>query len=263
MYNLLNLWVNQVSIIDGFFHLCQEASSPRVLDVVIFVIDILIVYDVGVRAIESILLVEVVFYLLYYLVVQARVLLIIVDFELKVLISFALGDHGGFLVNHLVVSFDHLGWRPLCLRRAGFGSFLRSFNDINCLLVWLNKFVLASDLMCVSELSMKLTYIEALFEHLSAFLMLIIMICTLQDFFLFLVSGIIIVYLAAFFLVLGHLSIQELNDFILPLLQFFLSEQGFLRFLTQLVFPLRMEVGRQEMVWDVWIIWIDDSFLIL
>jgi hypothetical protein len=51
VYNLLNLWVNQVSIIDGFFHLCQEASSPRVLDVVIFVIDIIIIYDVGVRAI--------------------------------------------------------------------------------------------------------------------------------------------------------------------------------------------------------------------
>jgi hypothetical protein len=51
MYNLLNLGVNQVSIINGFFHLCQEASSPRVLDVVIFVIDILIVYDIGVRAI--------------------------------------------------------------------------------------------------------------------------------------------------------------------------------------------------------------------
>ena len=51
VYNLLNLWVNQVSIIDGFFHLCQEASSPRVLDVVIFVIDILIFYDIEVRAI--------------------------------------------------------------------------------------------------------------------------------------------------------------------------------------------------------------------
>lgn len=224
MYNLLNLGVNQVSIIDGFFHLCEEASSPRVLDVVIFVIDILIVYDVGVGAIESILLVEVVFDLLHNLVVQARVLLIIVDFELKVLISFALGDHGGFLVNHLVISFYHLGWRPLSLRRAGFGSFLRSFNDINCLLVWLNELVLASHLMGVSELSMKLADVEAFFEHLCAFLMLIIMISTLLHFLLFLVLGIIIIDLTAFFLVLGHLPIQELNDLILPLLQFFLSE---------------------------------------
>ena len=93
MYNLLNLWVNQVSIIDSFFHLCQEASSPSVLDVVIFIINILIIYDVGIRPIESILLVKIVFYLLHHLMIQARVFLIIVDFELKVLISFALGDH--------------------------------------------------------------------------------------------------------------------------------------------------------------------------
>jgi hypothetical protein len=157
VYNLLNLWVNQVSIIDGFFHLCQEASSPRVLDVVIFVIDILIIYDVGVCAIKSILLIEIVFYLLHHLMIQTRVLLIIVDFELKVLISFALGDHGSFLINHLVISFDHLAWRTLSLRSAGFGSFLCGCNDINRLLVWLNQLILPCDLMCVSELSMKLT----------------------------------------------------------------------------------------------------------
>jgi len=157
-------------------------------------------------------------------VVQARVLLIIVDFELKVLISFALGHHGGFLVNHLVISFDHLCWRTLSLRRAGFSSFLGSFNDINGLLVWLNNLVLATDLMSVSELSMKLTYVKALFEHLSTFLMLIIMISTILHFLLFLVLGIIIIDLTAFFFVLGHLSIQELNNLILPLLQFFLSE---------------------------------------
>lgn len=92
--------------------------------------------------------------------------------------------------------------------------------------------------------------------------MLIIMISTLLDFFLFLV-GVIIIYLAAFFFVLGYLSIQELNDFILPLLQFFLSEQRFLRFLSQLVFTLRVEIGWQEMVRYVWIIRIDNSFLIL
>jgi hypothetical protein len=194
--------------------------------------------------------------------IQTRVLLIIVDFELKVLISFALGDHGSFLINHLVISFDNLGWRALSLRSAGFGSFLSGCNYINRLLVWLNQFILPCDLMCVSELSMKLTDVKALFKHLCAFLMLIIMISTLLDFFLFLV-GVIIIYLAAFFLVLGYLSIQELNDLILPLLQFFLSEQRFLRFLSQLVFTLRVEVGWQEMVRYVWIIRIDDSFLIL
>jgi hypothetical protein len=194
--------------------------------------------------------------------IQTRVLLIIVDFELKVLISFALGDHGSFLINHLVISFDHLGWRALSLRSAGFGSFLCGCNDINRLLVWLNQLILPCDLMCVSELSMKLTDVKALFKHLCAFLMLIIMISTLLDFFLFLV-GVIIIYLAAFFFVLGYLSIQELNDFILPLLQFFLSEQRFLRFLSQLVFTLRVEIGWQEMVRYVWIIRIDNSFLIL
>ena len=54
--------------------------------------------------------------------------------------------------------------------------------------------------------------------------MLIIMISTILHFLLFLVLGIIIIDLAAFFLILGHLPIQELNDLILPLLQFFLSE---------------------------------------
>ena len=194
--------------------------------------------------------------------IQARVLLIIVDFELKVLISFALGNHGSFLVDHLVISFDHLGWRPLSLRSAGFGSFLCGCSDINSLLVWLNQLILASDLMSVSELSVKLTDVKALFEHLCTFLMLIIMISALLDFFLFLV-GVIIINLTAFFLVLGHLSIQELNDLILPLLQLFLSEQRLLRFLSQLVFTLRVEVGWQEMVRYVWIIRIDDSFLIL
>jgi hypothetical protein len=155
--------------------------------------------------------------------IQARVLLIIVDFELKVLISFALGDYGGFFVNHLVISFDHLGWRPLSLRSAGFGSFLCGCNEINCLLVWFNQLILASNLMCVSELSMKLADVKALFEHLCAFLMLIIMISTLLDFFLFLV-GVIFICLATFFFVLRDLSIQELDDLILPLLKFFLSE---------------------------------------
>jgi hypothetical protein len=69
VYNLLNLGINQVSIIDGFFHLCQETSSPRVLNVVVFVIDILIIYDVGICAVKSILLVEIVFNLLHNLVV--------------------------------------------------------------------------------------------------------------------------------------------------------------------------------------------------
>ncbi len=151
-------------------------------------------------------------------------LLIIVDFELKVLISFALGDHRGFLVNHLVISFYHLDWRALSFRSAGFCSFLCGRNDIYCLLVWLNQLILASYLMCVSELSMKLTDIKALFEHLCAFLMPIIMISNLLDFFLFLVGVVIIIDLAAFFFVLGDLSIQELNYLILPLLQLFLSE---------------------------------------
>jgi len=69
------------------------------------------------------------------------------------------------------------------------------------------------------------------------------------------------VHVAAFFFIFRHFSIEKLNDFIFSLLEFFLSQQRFLRFFSKLI-ALSMEIWRQEMMWNVWVVRVDKSFLI-
>jgi hypothetical protein len=90
--------------------------------------------------------------------------------------------------------------------------------------------------------------------------MIEIYVCVL-DFLLLEILLIFFIGLAIFFLILGDFSIEELDNFVLSLLQLFLPKKRFLRFFSKLIIHL-MEILREQVMQDVWIIWVHNALFI-
>ena len=90
--------------------------------------------------------------------------------------------------------------------------------------------------------------------------MIEIYVCVL-DFLLLEILLIFFIGLAIFFFILGDFSIEELDNFVLSLLQLFLSKKRFLRFFSKLIIHL-MEILREQVIQDVWIIWVHNALFI-